>query len=431
MENTVGYIPMHFAPPAPPPSLSLSPMLEQRTSLSRSSSHSSSHSSRSGGGGGGGGSMMNVLWAVSSNDPSPPTSPLTPIRQPRILSSILQQQHQDELVITTPQNHRCCINNNINSNHHNNATPRTYNGKRLLTLSNNTNNSFRGNRYSFGDTNSSSASLTSSSFDCQSLQHSLKRVRLSSSPGELRLQSDLRQLVLNGPWEQVQEDTWSCPSLSCSLERSSVDPLCLLFIFRNTAACALQFPRMYPHQPPILSQMNVPTSMGFFGANFHIPPLEMRTPMGAPYNNNQHSRDGAINGPGECNIVNGWLPTMQLSDVLDYVLKTMQLGMAFSPSTGMELDCMNLEQPSGEDDDDSTSDSNLDLDNEEDITMMMAMTTAAGATTGEEDDRVSSFLPPNRFDVGYRRSPGYFSGDVMEDLKKKKTTAGISMDIYE
>ena len=46
--------------------------------------------------------------------------------------------------------------------------------------------------------------------DCQSLQRTLKRVRLSSSPGELRLQLDLKQLVNEKNWIQnCDNDQWT------------------------------------------------------------------------------------------------------------------------------------------------------------------------------------------------------------------------------
>jgi hypothetical protein len=55
---------------------------------------------------------------------------------------------------------------------------------------------------------------SSDTFDCQSLQRSLKKVRLTASitPGELRLQRDLRHAVLSRQWLVVQDECeWIIP----------------------------------------------------------------------------------------------------------------------------------------------------------------------------------------------------------------------------
>lgn len=104
------------------------------------------------------------------------------------------------------------------------------------------------------------------SLDCQSLQRSLKRVRLSSSPGELRLRLDLRHLVLGQDWVQTAEDVWMGPGRSqitttaaaaatgCRLERSQVDPLRLI-LYLPHATVWIQIPRMYPHRPPTVTRL--------------------------------------------------------------------------------------------------------------------------------------------------------------------------------
>jgi hypothetical protein len=128
--------------------------------------------------------------------------------------------------------------------------------------------------------------------DCQSLQHSLKRVRLSSSPGELRLQRDLRHLVLSCRWVPVDEDLWCLEPTTGStgasnnnrsnsnnnnnnsgiqLQRLTTATLKLQVVLprhhNSTTANAattptstvahvwLQIPRLYPHRPPVVTRI--------------------------------------------------------------------------------------------------------------------------------------------------------------------------------
>lgn len=106
-------------------------------------------------------------------------------------------------------------------------------------------------------------STSSTSLDCQSLQRSLKRVRLSSSPGELRLQLDLRQLAQSHEWVQTAEEVWHWPRTKCRLEQCQVDPLRLVFFIPqqqhsgNMTRVWIQIPRMYPHphRPPCVTQI--------------------------------------------------------------------------------------------------------------------------------------------------------------------------------
>ena len=128
----------------------------------------------------------------------------------------------------------------------------------------------------YSDTSSSSPIMqldrteSTSSLDCQSLQRSLKRVRLSSSPGELRLQLDLRQLVQGHEWIKTAEDVWHWPRTQCRLEQSQVDPLRLVFFVpgRNATTTRLwiQIPRMYPHRPPSITQIQHVNATSTLGA---------------------------------------------------------------------------------------------------------------------------------------------------------------------
>jgi hypothetical protein len=171
---------------------------------------------------------------------------------------------------------------------------------------------------SSGDMHSSNSLF----LDCESLQHSLKRVRLSSSPGELRLQRDLRHLVLSSRWIPVDEDLWclqqSSPSQQqqqqhqphgddaagaprivtppCSnvqLQRLTTATLKMTVILptkaRNNndiknrnhihttttlAHVWIQIPRLYPHRPPVVTQITysegaIPNTVDAPHANTH------------------------------------------------------------------------------------------------------------------------------------------------------------------
>jgi len=81
-------------------------------------------------------------------------------------------------------------------------TPKIHNKRRTVTLE------AGGSVAEAAYSSSSETRSGGGAFDCQSLQRSLKRVRLTSSPGELRLQRDLRHAVLHHHWIPVAEDEW-------------------------------------------------------------------------------------------------------------------------------------------------------------------------------------------------------------------------------
>ena len=111
--------------------------------------------------------------------------------------------------------------------------------------------------------------------NCQSLENSLKRVRLSSSPGELRLQRDLRHMVSSGSWVPKQDANghgtgndyvWHPPAPSIRtqtqkmkppphIELQQVESLRLRLTFEHSVTIWIQVPRMYPHRPPLISRI--------------------------------------------------------------------------------------------------------------------------------------------------------------------------------
>jgi len=105
-----------------------------------------------------------------------------------------------------------------------------------------------------------------------SLSASLKRFKISTTPGELRLAKDLESLMTDHNWKiphpanfnnfsslqnrsqyrrEHSTNVLFSPDNSASVERDLVDPLRLrINIFRYEFL--LQIPRMYPHSPPVI-----------------------------------------------------------------------------------------------------------------------------------------------------------------------------------
>jgi hypothetical protein len=188
-------------------------------------------------------------------------------------------------------------------------TPKTHNKRRSVVSIATTTTSISDN------TTTASNDDINNCFDCQSLQRSLKRVRLTSNitPGELRLERDLRHAVLNQKWIPISEDEWKIQyisgeqprmrarttqegvddggfilpetkwmpeddqsNVSVTMTRDEQDPMELILrIVANTAVhlpiagasaattrattttttLHLQFPRMYPHRPPTVCRI--------------------------------------------------------------------------------------------------------------------------------------------------------------------------------
>lgn len=126
-------------------------------------------------------------------------------------------------------------------------------------------------------------------FNCNSIGQSLKRVKISTSPGELRLDKDIEILINENQWsstlpsqnnyvpnEQQQPLSWRSATVSSSrshgelchknatLVRDPVDPLrlrltCLHQPFSQSLlerwTYLIQMPRMYPHHAPLITRV--------------------------------------------------------------------------------------------------------------------------------------------------------------------------------
>jgi hypothetical protein len=181
---------------------------------------------------------------------------------------------------------------------------------------------------------------STSSLDCQSLQRSLKRVRLSSSPGELRLQLDLRHLVMAQDWVQLADDVWHLPTRHCRLEQCHVDPLRLILDLpaadpmghvTGTTRLWLQIPRLYPHRPPAVTRIRAGPGCAMQAVRISMDEPEhllatssrsatddesqvARVPFAVPAVSSMGST------PAQVLHYRNWTCILRLSDVLDFLV---------------------------------------------------------------------------------------------------------------
>jgi hypothetical protein len=199
---------------------------------------------------------------------------------------------------------------------------------------------------------------SSMSLDCQSLQASLKRVRLSCSPGELRLQRDVRQLVNQG-WNPVGEHCWVYGGGGASSsERAAAmttaynaggagggvlrsakleqvtqhDPLRLsLSLVVQLAGgggeqqqhfIMIQIPRMYPHRPPVIVRIDShPANTAATGSSSSSGRRQCRQVERIVVH--EAPSIGQEPPPVSCGttvVYNQWSPVMQLGDLLAFCM---------------------------------------------------------------------------------------------------------------
>lgn len=86
--------------------------------------------------------------------------------------------------------------------------------------------------------------------ECDDLQSSLKRVRISTSPGELRLDRDLQQLGWSSSHRHLTDDV--------VVNRSHA--LRIVVHVSGTVRIQLDFSRLYPHVGPTIARMEGATA---------------------------------------------------------------------------------------------------------------------------------------------------------------------------
>mmetsp|Transcript_24039 Transcript_24039/g.34376 ORF Transcript_24039/g.34376 Transcript_24039/m.34376 type:complete len:346 (+) Transcript_24039:294-1331(+) len=219
-----------------------------------------------------------------------------------------------------------------------------------------------------------------SPFNCNSIGQSLKRVKISTSPGELRLDKDIELLINENQWSPTMQNyvpieqptSWRSATVSSSrsyvelcrknarLVRDPVDPLrlrltCLHQPFSQSLferwTYLIQMPRMYPHQAPLItrvtrelisnenaariSNVSIGASAAIVASSvmqMHDPPVPdqilIRSP---PLPRNKY--DAAVNREHsvcenskyltidlETAMFNSWSPISSLGDLLDFLV---------------------------------------------------------------------------------------------------------------
>ena len=205
---------------------------------------------------------------------------------------------------------------------------------------------------------SSSKRRPSSPLDCYSLQSSLKRVRLSRSPGEFRLQKDLANL---GGWERIappqthshtlqpQPEYWrkgparlvveDSHRVILTLDNSSqIQQQQMQFQGQNQFHSApppskfwIQVPRMYPHRPPAVARMenvswmrhvviqDAPPARAADEYNFeHNHTAGTTSDMDPSLQHMKHATDICEDGT----VVFQWNPVMHLGNLLDFLMES-------------------------------------------------------------------------------------------------------------
>lgn len=127
----------------------------------------------------------------------------------------------------------------------------------------------------------------------------LKRLRLSTSPGELRLERDLHHLPMH--WTRVNNCRWESRHGMVVLERKR-DPMTFSLQTDQNSQVWIEISRSYPHEPPVITHVHHPYVCDV------IVTLEpaMNSIMTI------HS-DKTI-------VYDKWSPVRQLTDLLDYLV---------------------------------------------------------------------------------------------------------------
>ena len=223
----------------------------------------------------------------------------------------------------------------------------------------------------------------SSSLDCTSIGQSLKRVKISTSPGELRLDRDIESLISSQRWTSTAhrqtppppQGSSSIPSWdrkgsrihselltpNARLVRDPVDPLRLRLTCLHPPTQSpsshpelwtflIQMPRMYPHVPPVvgvhsrhfvpnndenmahlgnIASASIVPSSGTMQNNLVEPPIPEQIlirPL-PPTPNSQiddcTSSDGSklLDFDLATSIFNKWSPIVTLQELIDFLVE--------------------------------------------------------------------------------------------------------------
>lgn len=221
----------------------------------------------------------------------------------------------------------------------------------------------------------------------------LKRVRISMSPGELRLDRDLSEL--GNHWRQVDDRVYVWEECYSRLERTN-DPLRLVLRIQHVEL-KIAVHRLYPHAPPVVTRtLDVLDDSNHRHHPHHHQRIvvslasqyqyqyqstlededEMEDEQTTVTANTNADRDGGTL------VYDNWSPIQQIGHLVDFLVKA--FGQYHHDGSGTNF---------------SSNATIVSEDHEEEDDEDAMQITSPVKTVLPLD----SFLPPNRFDLGYDR----------------------------
>jgi len=240
--------------------------------------------------------------------------------------------------------------------------------------------------------------------DCQSLQHSLKRMKVTSaSPGELRLQRDFKHAVHSAGWIPAENcgNAWKVPATAGGghgwmwVRQSLHDPLQLTVQYETVWTLWLDVPRLYPHRPPTVRRIVFHDHEGNEDPYRHgFQQIWLQSSPDDPLL--QQMVQGVV-------MVRGWTPLLQLDEIIRVLLFPVMMGRVSEAdcATEVSVSFQQHRQPTQQLPSPTTQHQEENSDSNNDVM--------------RDADHYCLF-PPNRFDVGYdRRVSRYCLDAVMQE----------------
>ena len=140
---------------------------------------------------------------------------------------------------------------------------------------------------------------------------SLKRLRLSTSPGELRLEGDLQAMTTKngGCWKHVDERHWVCKNTGALLERQFGNPLNFILYLSQEAQVWIEISRSFPHVPPTIVRIIHP---------FYKNGIVLVQPAMSPYTTYSHDSSATTL------VYDQWSAVRGFQDLLAFLVDAMK-----------------------------------------------------------------------------------------------------------
>lgn len=198
---------------------------------------------------------------------------------------------------------------------------------------------------------------SSYSFD-PGLDTSLKRVKLSTSPGELRLSKDFDQLIIEHNYSMQSFGVISSDG-KIVIRKDPLDALHISIDFVDEWTFRVKMPRMYPHSLPVIYQ---------FG-KYSLCNNMSRTPRN--FRLSLNPKEPSVDARNAIAIYRWWTPISRLVDLIAWLQGVTQ-----------DTEVKNVEM--------------------------------------KEYLGVESWLMSNRFDVGYRKADSCHTQQILDEIHRNK-----------